>query len=149
MICWCTWDRYHNVYRCEYELVDGLRTSQQGTVELGSVLCIWRRTSFATSSHPFLTARFLLNAWFGGLAGIVLGLAYAQTRTLATPMLIHSLWNSGVIIVLTILRVYSWTWWRNSNAWMIGQIIAALYYLNNPELSDRTCNLPSVQITSK
>lgn len=37
--------------------------------------------------------------------GIVLGLAYAQTRTLATPMLIHSLWNSGVIIVLTILRL--------------------------------------------
>lgn len=37
--------------------------------------------------------------------GIVLGLAYAQTRTLATPMLIHSLWNSGVIILLTILRL--------------------------------------------
>lgn len=37
--------------------------------------------------------------------GIVLGLAYAQTRTLITPMLIHSLWNSGVIILLTILRL--------------------------------------------
>lgn len=38
-------------------------------------------------------------------AGLVLGLAYAQTRTLSTPIFIHALWNSGVVILLTILRV--------------------------------------------
>ncbi|KAG0614028.1 hypothetical protein M758_6G146000 [Ceratodon purpureus] len=37
--------------------------------------------------------------------GIVLGLTYAQTRTLVTPILIHSLWNSGVIVILTVLRL--------------------------------------------
>lgn len=38
-------------------------------------------------------------------AGVVLGLAYAQTRTLVTPILIHSMWNSGVVVLLTVLRV--------------------------------------------
>ncbi|GAQ77585.1 CAAX amino terminal motif-containing protease [Klebsormidium nitens] len=37
--------------------------------------------------------------------GVVLGITYTQTRNLACPMLIHSLWNSGVIIVLTVLKV--------------------------------------------
>ena len=34
--------------------------------------------------------------------GMVLGFSYARTRNLLTPMLIHSLWNSGVLIVLAI-----------------------------------------------
>ncbi|CAK9879266.1 unnamed protein product [Sphagnum jensenii] len=37
--------------------------------------------------------------------GVILGLAYAQTRTLITPILIHATWNSGVIVLLTLLRV--------------------------------------------
>jgi len=32
--------------------------------------------------------------------GIVLGFSYARTRNLLTPMFIHSLWNSGVLIVV-------------------------------------------------
>ncbi|OUS49483.1 putative CAAX amino terminal protease family protein [Ostreococcus tauri] len=34
--------------------------------------------------------------------GMVLGFSYARTRNLLTPMLIHSLWNSGVLVVLAI-----------------------------------------------
>lgn len=37
--------------------------------------------------------------------GVVLGLSYAQTRNLFTPVFIHSLWNSGVVILLTALRL--------------------------------------------
>eukprot|EP00850_Spirogloea_muscicola_P019549 SM000193S05173 [mRNA] locus=s193:145509:147781:+ [translate_table: standard] len=37
--------------------------------------------------------------------GLVLGIVYAQTRTLLTPMLVHAMWNSGVIVILTILRL--------------------------------------------
>ncbi|KAL3684501.1 hypothetical protein R1sor_002523 [Riccia sorocarpa] len=37
--------------------------------------------------------------------GIILGFSYAQTRNLACPMLIHCIWNSGVVIVLTLLRL--------------------------------------------
>ncbi|CAA7031170.1 unnamed protein product [Microthlaspi erraticum] len=37
--------------------------------------------------------------------GSVLGLSYAQTRNLITPMLIHGFWNSGVILLLTFLQV--------------------------------------------
>lgn len=36
--------------------------------------------------------------------GTVLGFSYAQTRNLLTPITIHAFWNSGVIILLTILR---------------------------------------------
>jgi len=32
--------------------------------------------------------------------GMVLGFSYARTRNLLTPMMIHSLWNSGVLIVV-------------------------------------------------
>jgi|TARA_B110000977_G_scaffold144272_2_gene183123 hypothetical protein len=32
--------------------------------------------------------------------GIVLGFSYARTRNLLTPMFIHSLWNSGVLIIV-------------------------------------------------
>lgn len=39
------------------------------------------------------------------MLGTVLGFSYAQTRNLLTPITIHSLWNSGVIILLTILRL--------------------------------------------
>jgi membrane protease YdiL (CAAX protease family) len=35
--------------------------------------------------------------------GIVLGFSYARTRNLLTPMFIHSLWNSGVLIVVAAL----------------------------------------------
>ncbi|KAJ6830978.1 uncharacterized protein M6B38_276670 [Iris pallida] len=37
--------------------------------------------------------------------GSVLGFSYAQTRNLLTPITIHALWNSGVIILLTILQL--------------------------------------------
>lgn len=35
----------------------------------------------------------------------MLGLSYAQTRNLLTPITIHALWNSGVILLLTFLLV--------------------------------------------
>ncbi|KAL9253088.1 hypothetical protein AKJ16_DCAP00162 [Drosera capensis] len=38
-------------------------------------------------------------------AGTVLGLSYAQTRNLLTPIIVHSLWNSGVILLLTFLQL--------------------------------------------
>ena len=34
--------------------------------------------------------------------GLVLGFSYARTRNLLTPMLIHSLWNSGVLVVVAV-----------------------------------------------
>ncbi|CAM6081935.1 unnamed protein product [Calypogeia fissa] len=37
--------------------------------------------------------------------GVILGFSYAQTRNLLTPMLIHSIWNSGVVVLLTLLRL--------------------------------------------
>lgn len=37
--------------------------------------------------------------------GTALGLSYAQTRNLLTPITIHALWNSGVILLLTFLQV--------------------------------------------
>ncbi|WZZ11134.1 hypothetical protein YC2023_097055 [Brassica napus] len=39
------------------------------------------------------------------ILGSVLGLTYAQTRNLITPMVIHGFWNSGVILLLTFLQV--------------------------------------------
>ncbi|KAJ8760921.1 hypothetical protein K2173_021959 [Erythroxylum novogranatense] len=37
--------------------------------------------------------------------GIALGLSYAQTRNLLTPITIHAFWNSGVILILTFLQL--------------------------------------------
>ncbi|XP_047331294.1 uncharacterized protein LOC124934839 [Impatiens glandulifera] len=37
--------------------------------------------------------------------GVALGFSYAQTRNLLTPIMIHSLWNSGVILFLTFLQL--------------------------------------------
>ncbi|KNA20159.1 hypothetical protein SOVF_054780 isoform A [Spinacia oleracea] len=37
--------------------------------------------------------------------GTALGLSYAQTRNLLTPITIHALWNSGVILLLTFLQI--------------------------------------------
>nr|AAT38755.2 CAAX amino terminal protease family protein, putative [Solanum demissum] len=37
--------------------------------------------------------------------GTALGFSYAQTRNLLTPITIHALWNSGVILLLTFLQV--------------------------------------------
>jgi membrane protease YdiL (CAAX protease family) len=37
--------------------------------------------------------------------GVILGFSYAQTRNLLTPILIHSIWNSGVVVLLTLLRL--------------------------------------------
>ncbi|CAI5525205.1 unnamed protein product [Closterium sp. Naga37s-1] len=37
--------------------------------------------------------------------GLVLGFTYVRTRNLLTPIIIHSVWNSGVIIILTLLRM--------------------------------------------
>ncbi|KAJ0256966.1 CAAX amino terminal protease family protein [Hirschfeldia incana] len=39
------------------------------------------------------------------ILGSVLGLSYAQTRNLITPMVIHGFWNSGVILLLTFLQI--------------------------------------------
>ncbi|CAB4264629.1 unnamed protein product [Prunus armeniaca] len=33
------------------------------------------------------------------------GLSYAQTRNVLTPVTIHALWNSGVILLLTFLQL--------------------------------------------
>lgn len=38
--------------------------------------------------------------------GSALGISYAQTRNLLTPITIHAFWNSGVILFLTFLQVY-------------------------------------------
>ncbi|KAJ8441335.1 hypothetical protein Cgig2_024847 [Carnegiea gigantea] len=38
------------------------------------------------------------------ILGTALGLSYAQTRNLLTPITIHALWNSGVIMLLTFLQ---------------------------------------------
>ncbi|CAD6265378.1 unnamed protein product [Miscanthus lutarioriparius] len=37
--------------------------------------------------------------------GVVLGFSYAQTRNLLTPIAIHAVWNSGVILLLTFLHM--------------------------------------------
>ncbi|WCJ19136.1 CAAX amino terminal protease family protein [Euphorbia peplus] len=37
--------------------------------------------------------------------GLTLGFSYAQTRNLLTPITVHAFWNSGVIIVLTLLQL--------------------------------------------
>lgn len=37
--------------------------------------------------------------------GTALGFSYAQTRNLMTPITIHAIWNSGVILLLTFLQV--------------------------------------------
>ncbi|WVZ92773.1 hypothetical protein U9M48_038814 [Paspalum notatum var. saurae] len=39
------------------------------------------------------------------LLGVVLGFSYAQTRNLLTPIAIHAIWNSGVILLLTFLQM--------------------------------------------
>ena len=36
--------------------------------------------------------------------GTVLGFSYVRTRNLLTPMLVHSLWNTGVLCTLAVLR---------------------------------------------
>lgn len=37
--------------------------------------------------------------------GTALGFSYSQTRNLLTPITIHALWNSGVIVLLTYLQL--------------------------------------------
>ncbi|KAK9119283.1 hypothetical protein Scep_017376 [Stephania cephalantha] len=37
--------------------------------------------------------------------GLALGVSYAQTRNLLTPITMHALWNSGVILLLTFLQL--------------------------------------------
>ncbi|KAI3696401.1 hypothetical protein L1987_79415 [Smallanthus sonchifolius] len=39
------------------------------------------------------------------ILGTALGLSYAQTHNLLTPITIHALWNSGVILLLTFLQI--------------------------------------------
>ncbi|KAJ9554365.1 hypothetical protein OSB04_018410 [Centaurea solstitialis] len=39
------------------------------------------------------------------ILGTALGFSYAQTRNLLTPITIHALWNSGVVLLLTFLQV--------------------------------------------
>ncbi|KAJ0677636.1 putative CPBP intramembrane metalloprotease [Helianthus annuus] len=39
------------------------------------------------------------------ILGAALGLSYAQTRNLLTPITIHAFWNSGVILLLTFLQI--------------------------------------------
>ncbi|KAG5521205.1 hypothetical protein RHGRI_033681 [Rhododendron griersonianum] len=42
--------------------------------------------------------------------GTLLGFSYAQTRNLLTPITIHALWNSGVILLLAFLQLISRCW---------------------------------------
>ncbi|KAK1607737.1 hypothetical protein QYE76_031410 [Lolium multiflorum] len=37
--------------------------------------------------------------------GVALGFSYSQTRNLLTPITIHAVWNSGVILLLTFLQL--------------------------------------------
>lgn len=37
--------------------------------------------------------------------GTALGFSYAQTRNLLTPITIHAFWNSGVVLILTLLQL--------------------------------------------
>eukprot|EP00250_Pteridium_aquilinum_P010471 c19412_g1_i2 orf=47-1075(+) len=37
--------------------------------------------------------------------GVVLGFSYSKTGSLLTPIMIHGLWNSGVLLLLTLLRL--------------------------------------------
>lgn len=37
--------------------------------------------------------------------GVVLGFSYAKSRNLLTPIMIHAFWNSGVVLLLTYLRL--------------------------------------------
>ncbi|GFP86194.1 hypothetical protein PHJA_000763200 [Phtheirospermum japonicum] len=37
--------------------------------------------------------------------GAALGFSYAQTRNLLTPITVHAFWNSGVILLLTLLQL--------------------------------------------
>lgn len=37
--------------------------------------------------------------------GVVLGFSYLKSRNLLTPIMIHAMWNSGVILLLTVLRL--------------------------------------------
>ncbi|KAI3733631.1 hypothetical protein L6452_13079 [Arctium lappa] len=39
------------------------------------------------------------------ILGTALGFSYAQTRNLLTPITIHALWNSGVVLLLTFLQI--------------------------------------------
>lgn len=53
----------------------------------------------------YLNIKMLYLIENGGDIGTALGFSYAQTRNLLTPITIHALWNSGVIVLLTILQV--------------------------------------------
>ncbi|XP_024316561.1 uncharacterized protein LOC100838017 isoform X2 [Brachypodium distachyon] len=37
--------------------------------------------------------------------GVALGFSYAQSRNLLTPIMMHAIWNSGVIVLLTFLQL--------------------------------------------
>ena len=37
--------------------------------------------------------------------GTVLGITYARTQNLLTPMLIHTFWNSSVLVLLEVLKL--------------------------------------------
>ncbi|GBG91247.1 hypothetical protein CBR_g52133 [Chara braunii] len=68
----------------------------------------WLPTSLAIvlSASAFAMAHFT-PAEFPQLfsLGLILGFSYARTRNLLTPMIIHSLWNSSVILLLTLLHM--------------------------------------------
>jgi hypothetical protein len=57
---------------------------------------IFHPSTVYLKQHKFVTS-FL---------GSALGISYAQTRNLLTPITIHAFWNSGVILLLTVLQVY-------------------------------------------
>ena len=59
----------------------------------------------ALVSAAFFGAAHLTSKDFAQLTalGVVLGLTYVRTKNLATPMMIHSFWNSGVLLVLEAL----------------------------------------------
>eukprot|EP00898_Chlorokybus_atmophyticus_P006983 jgi/Chlat1/7286/Chrsp58S06912 len=57
------------------------------------------------SSALFAMAHSAPNDFFQLTAlGCVLGFSYARTRRLQTPMIIHALWNSGVLLFILVLK---------------------------------------------
>ena len=53
-----------------------------------------------------------VNVFFKNVCiGVVLGFSYAKSGNLLTPMIVHGLWNSGVLLLLTFLRVSFWLYY--------------------------------------
>ncbi|KAG6764413.1 hypothetical protein POTOM_031881 [Populus tomentosa] len=58
---------------------------------------------FEINSKHVLFWRKQINSFIS--LGTALGFSYAQTRNLLTPITIHAFWNSGVVLILTLLQL--------------------------------------------